>query len=50
MEREYKQIRIRLQTYNQLKKVIPPYEGEMLINYFERVSNIMTRRLNEDEL
>jgi|TARA_Y100000034_G_C6605769_1_gene263667 hypothetical protein len=48
--RQYKQVRMRLQTYEALKKIVPPYEGEMLINWIERVSNRITRRLNEDEL
>ena len=45
--REYKQVRMRLQTYEALKKIVPPYEGEMLINWIERVSETIARRLDK---
>jgi hypothetical protein len=38
---------MRLQTYEALKKIVPPYEGEMLIDYFERVSETIARRLDK---
>ncbi len=49
MEREYKQVRMRLSTYKALRQLIPAYEGEMMINYFERISNIVARGLNNED-
>jgi len=49
MKDKYKQLWIRLEDWKALRRAFPAFEGETLVNYFERLRKQMEKESDEFE-